>query len=241
MKKKKKMCLGISKFYTDIVDIFSLIVSIIDKDYDYKSKELCEKSFNYNNNENNDDIFNCMSIVDKEIELITLKKKFNIKRIIKNISVREKYKHIDSLYKNKLYIEVLLLNNLYKKKYDFKKGKYIVVKYNKDDDKYNVDDEYKNFIEEIYNTYSIGLARSFDNSKPPLPKSKIAIPFNIWWNDYLKRYSIDTKISNPFKFLHLNIRNDDELDKYNNDVLISDSFRKEYNEYLNKFIEKKKR
>ena len=226
---KKKMCIGISKYYKDIVDVFSLIVILIDKDYDYRKKKYCQTSL-----EKED--FKCLSILDKQLKILKLGKFFNINEILKHITIKEKDKDKEKLHKI-IGIEWNISNNLYKKKYDFNKGKYMVVTYDQENDEIKIDEEYKNFIKKVYDTYSIGQWKKED-SKTPLLNYVNSVPFDVWWDDYLKKYSNNKKIPEPFNYMNFNSR-PDESNNYNKKIEIRESFKDKYNSELEEFRKKK--
>ena len=65
------------------------------------------------------------------------------------------------------------------------------------DDKIKVNKEYKKFIEEVYKTYSDGNWKQ-DNLRTPIFNYVNSIPFDIWCNDYLKKYSSNKDLPEPF-------------------------------------------
>ena len=212
------MCNGIAKFFKDIIKVFSNIVNIIDSDWIYREKKPCKKVTEYD----------CLSLADKQLKLLKLEDTFNIGKIIKYISVKdERYKRDErykTFYKN-IDKGFILLNDLYKSKYDFDNGEYIKETY----DGKNINEKYKDFIKNIYNTYTIGYAKLLKNNETGLDKKKSdkeIIEFDKWWDNADK--------SNLFKTLEYNIIIDNDLSYYKKNINTDDEFREKYNRKLKK-------
>ena len=219
-KNKKQMCVGISKFYKDIVYIFAALANIIDADFNYEKDLLCEPD--------SGDEFKCISLSNKQLLLSELKNTFNIQKILKNISVLKGDEKIDTFSKG-IGIGFNSLNKLYKTEYDFNKGHYKDIDYENE----NEVKDYKEFIEKTYNAYTIGYTEALINAKPkPFPKNITTVPFDIFWKDYLRHYKSNKNIPSPFRCLQFNRVTKKDLKQFSKEILINDDFKKKYNEEL---------
>ncbi len=228
-KSKKQMCVGIAKFYKDLVYIFAALANIIDADFNYEKDILCEPD--------SEDEFKCISLSNKQLILSELKNTFNIQKILKNITVLKGDEKIDTFSKG-IGIGFNSLNKLFKTEYDFNKGHYKDIDYENENDF----KDYKEFIKKTYNAYTIGYTEALINAKPkPYPKNITTVPFDIFWKDYLRHYKNNKNIPSPFRCLQFNRVTKKDLKQFNKEVLISDNFKKKYNEEFEKQQQNKKK
>jgi len=222
-KEHKNMCVGISKFYNDIINIFIAIVRILDADYNYNKKTHCNKVLGNK----------CTSIITEQNILMSIKRNnvYGIKDIIKTITVKikdENKKTFSNVFKQGF----KSLNELYKNEYDFEKRKYkeLNVKNNP---------EYKEFIKKIYNAYRLGYTNALiKNNKP---KNETMDDFDTFWNDYIKEKKYRSSLLHIYKQIKLNKRDDEELKIYEKDIIMNDDFKKKYNEKITKIQKKKEK